>query len=422
MIAVRPLLHFTAETGWINDPHGLTFHDGRYHLFHQYVPDSLVWAPNCHWGHATSADLLSWDRHGIAIAPGDGDDGIWTGSLVQAGADTRILYTSVKQPDLGLGRVRIAAPLDDSWDEWAKGEVVVRPPADLDLIAFRDPFVIREESTWRMFIGAATRSGEALALTYTSEDLATWQYDGRAASRSTNETTPVWTGALWECPQIFEVDDHWVMVSSVWDDDVLHYAAYGIGGGDSYVDGRFSATDWGQLSHGLSYYAPSFFRDREGRPCLMFWMREVSDAEQGWASCLSVPHLLSVYDGRLVARPHPEVAQARRAALAPGESAPAFDLEWTPAPDGDQLILAAETGKTACLTVDDGSVSLERPGHDAWSMPWSGEQLRILVDGPVIEISSTRGLLGGAVEPTTTWHQVTGECLAWSITGIGMTP
>lgn len=419
MIAVRPRLHFTAETGWINDPHGLTFHDGRYHLFHQYVPDSLVWAPNCHWGHATSVDLLVWERHGVAIGPGQGDDGIWTGSLVRAGAHTRIFYTSVEQPDLGLGRVRIAAPVDDSWNEWAKGDIVVHTPTDLDLTAFRDPFVIREDAGWRMFVGAATRLGDALALTYISEDLVTWQYDGVAASRSTKETTPVWTGALWECPQIFEVDDHWVMVSSVWDDDVLHYAAYGIGDGDSYADGRFAASDWGRLSWGRSYYAPSFFRDREDRPCLMFWMRDVSDAEQGWASCLSVPHLLSVHEGHLVARPHPEVTQARGGTLDPGDSAPAFDLEWTPSPGGDQLILAAETGKTACLTVAAGSLSLERPGHDAWSMPWSGEKVRVLVDGPVIEISSQRGLLGGPIDPTTTWHQVSGECMAWSITGRG---
>lgn len=154
----------------------------------------------------------------------------------------------------------------------------------------------------------------------------------------------------------------------------------------------------------------------------MFWMRDVSDAEQGWASCLSVPHVLSVHQGQLVAIPHPEVAQARGTTLKPGDYAPAFDLEWTPAPDGDQMVLAAETGKTACLTVNDGSVSLERPGHDVWSMPWSGEQLRILVDGPVIEIASQRGLLGGAIEPTTTWHQVSGECLAWSIAGSAIAP
>lgn len=413
---MRPRLHFTADTGWINDPHGLTFHDGMYHLFHQFVPGSLVWAPNCHWGHATSADLLTWERHGVAIDPGEGDDGIWTGSLVAAGPDTRIFYTSVGQPDLGLGRVRVATPADNSWEEWTKGDIVVRTPMDLDLIAFRDPFVVREESEWRMFIGAATRPGDALALTYTSADLDTWHYDGVAVRRSTNETTPVWTGALWECPQVFQVDDHWVMVSSVWDDDVLHYAAYGIGDDHSYAAGRFDPADWGRLSFGGSYYAPSFFRDRDGRPCLMFWMRGVRDEAQGWASCLSVPHLLSVQEGHLVARPHPEVTGARGATLNPGEFAVTFDLDWTPASGGDQMVLAAETGKTACLTVVDGSVSLERPGHDPWSMPWTGEQLRILVDGRVIEISSTRGILGGAIEPTTTWHPVAGECTAWSIT------
>jgi beta-fructofuranosidase len=413
---VRPRLHFTAETGWINDPHGLTFHDGRYHLFHQYVPGRMSWAPNCHWGHATSTDLLDWKPRGVAIAPGGGDDGVWTGSLVDDGSGARILYTSVVEPDLGLGRVRVASPVDDTWDEWAKSDVVVQPPTDLDLIAFRDPFVIREDSGWRMFVGAATRAGDALALTYTSTDLDAWRYDGIALSRSTRTVEPVWMGALWECPQIFEVDDHWVMVSSVWDDDVLHYAGYGIGEHDSYSSGRFRPTDWGRLSFGDSYYAPSFFRDRDGRPCLMFWMRGVCDAEQGWASALSVPHVLSVHSGRLVATPHPAVDAARGATLSPGGSATAFDLEWTPAAPGDQLSLGAEIGKTGCLTVTDDTVSLERPGQDTWTMPWSGEQLRVIVDGPVIEISSVRGVLGGAIEPTDRWQQAAGDCRAWTLT------
>jgi beta-fructofuranosidase len=412
---MRPRVHFTAETGWINDPHGLTFHDGRYHVFHQFVPDSMVWAPNCHWGHATSADLLSWERRAVAIAPGDGDDGIWTGSLIRNEAETRILYTSVAQPDLGLGRVRLATPVDDSWEEWTKGDIVVRPPSGLDLIAFRDPFVVREDSGWRMFVGAATREGEALALTYTSADLVDWRYDGVAVSRSTVEVEPVWMGALWECPQVFEVEGHWVMVSSVWQNDVLHYAGYGIGGRDSYAAGRFQPADWGQLSFGGSYYAPSFFRDRDGRPCLIFWMRGVSDAEQGWAGCLSLPYVLSVREGRLVAAPHPEVAAARGAKLNAGEPAPAFALEWTPDPQGDQMVLAAETGKTACVAVHDRSVSLERPGQETWSMPWAGEPLQVLVDGPVVEVSSVHGLLGGAIEPATTWHQASGECTAWRI-------
>lgn len=417
----RPLVHFTAETGWINDPHGVTFRDGVFHLFHQYVPDSMVWASSCHWAHATSPDLLTWQRHGVAIAPGDGDDGIWTGSLVAdgpggpAGDGARILYTSVVEPDIALGRVRLARPRDASWDSWEKGPVVVEPPDDLDLTAFRDPFVIREDHGWRMFVGAATRGGDAVALTYTSADLETWAYDGVAASRSSRVTEPLWMGALWECPQIVEVDGHRAMISSVWEADVLHYAGYGIGGADSYRDGRFVPTDWGRLSFGESYYAPSFFRDDRERPCLLFWMRGVQDEQARWAGCLSVPHVLSVQEGRLVAEPHPRVRAARRAPLAAGDPARAFDLEWTPAAGGDSLTLADGRGETARIVVADAQVSLESPGSVTAVMPWTGGQLRVVVDGPVVEIASTDGLLGGPIAPTDRFLAPDGACQAWAL-------
>ena len=411
---MRPSIHFTAASGWINDPHGLTFHDGEYHLFHQYVPDSLVWAPNCHWGHATSPDLLAWTRRGVALAPGEGDDGIWTGSLVVDGEDARILYTSVVHPNLGLGRVRMATPDDEGWDTWTKRAIVVSPPDDLDLIAFRDPFVIRENAAWRMFVGAATRDGQALALTYTSDDLSTWRYDGVALSRSTGEVEPVWMGALWECPQIFEVDGHWAMVSSIWDDDVLHYAGYAIGGPDSYRDGRFSPTDWGQLSFGESYYAPSFFRDRDGRPSLIFWMRGVSDAQQGWASCLSIPYLLSVQEGRLVAEPHPEVAARRTHTIGVSEHATAVDIEWRPTP-GDRLTFDSHSGKCAQLRVEDRSIIMERPGQEPCSMPWSGGPVRVIADGPVLEVSSSDCVIGGPMQPAEAWFSPHGNCTVWSL-------
>jgi len=407
---MRPRLHFTADTGWINDPHGLTFHEGAYHVFHQFVPDSLVWAPNCHWGHAVGSDLVTWERRPIAIAPGEGDDGIWTGSLVRdASGGAQILYTSVVQPDIGIGRVRVARPSDATWDEWVKGDVVVEPPADLDLIAYRDPFVVPEGEGWRMFIGAADAAGTAMALTYISSDLAQWEYDGVAAARSTTQTDP-WMGALWECPQFFEVDGHWVMVSSVWDDDVLHYAGYGIG---TYADGRFEADRWGQLSFGDSYYAPSFFRDRDGRPCLMFWMRGVVDTDEGWSSALSLPYVLSVVDDALVAQPHPDVAAHRGGPADDG--GPVFDLEWIPADGGDRVVLAGAASESAIVEVGDGVVRLERPGHKSAEMPWTGGPLRIVVDGPTIEISSRDGLLGGPIEPAVELGRVTGAARAWTL-------
>ena len=260
---MRPEFHFTAASGWINDPHGITYRDGEYHAFFQYVPDRTDWAPNCHWGHARGADLLSLRELPVAIAPGDGDGGIWTGSLV-TGDDghARIFYTSTSEPNIGIGRIRVATPDDDEWISWTKGPFVVDAPTDLDLIAYRDPFLREDPDGWRMFVGAGDRAGTAMALSYRSDDLTTWEYEGVALSRSTSETADVWMGALWECPQIFDIDGRAVMVSSVWDDDVLHYAGYAVG---SYADGRFTATHWGRLTYGDSYYAPSLFRDADGR-------------------------------------------------------------------------------------------------------------------------------------------------------------
>lgn len=226
---MRPLIHLTAPSGWINDPHAITVRDGVHHLFHQYVPDSLVHDPACRWGHAVSPDLVHWEHRPVAIEPGDGDDGIWTGSLAQADDGPVILYTSVRSADYGMGRVRRAVPVDDRWDQWVKEEIVAQAPEDLDLIAYRDPFVMREKDGWRFFIGAGSRDGHAMALTYTSRNLHEWTYDGVAAERATTQTEPVWTGRLWECPQFVDVDGIWAMISSVWDDDVLHYAAYGLG-------------------------------------------------------------------------------------------------------------------------------------------------------------------------------------------------
>ncbi|MDO8147692.1 glycoside hydrolase family 32 protein [Isoptericola sp. b515] len=407
---MRPHLHFTAESGWINDPHGLTWHDGAYHLFHQFVPGSMEWAPNCHWGHAVGRDLLTWERRPVAIAPGDGDDGIWTGSLVAEDGTARILYTSVVRPDIGIGRVRVAVPTDDTWDEWTKGDVLVEAPDDLDLIAYRDPFVLREDDGWRMFVGAADRAGTAMALTYTSADLTDWAYDGVAASRSTDERSPVWMGALWECPQFFEVDGRWVMVSSIWDDDVLHYAGYAIG---SYADGRFEADTWGRLSFGDSYYAPSFFRDRDGRPCLMFWMRGVHDDDAGWSSCLSVPHVLSVVGERLVATPHPDLDARRGREAVDGDQV--IDAEWAPHPGGDRLVLTAGDLESAAVSAADGVVRLDRPGCKTTEMPWTGGALRVVVDGPTIEISSLDGVLGGPITPLSTVLPVAGELRTWKV-------
>ncbi|NQX12115.1 glycoside hydrolase family 32 protein [Microbacteriaceae bacterium VKM Ac-2855] len=389
----RPRIHFTPASGWTNDPHGITFRNGRYHLFHQYVPGSPVWAPNCHWGHAVGSDLLHWEHRPIAIAPGEGDGGIWTGSLVVADDGARIFYTSTIAEDFGLGRIRVARPLDASWDRWEKGGILIDPPTGLDVVVFRDPFVLREGEAWRMFVGAGTAAGEALAVTYTSSDLDTWEYDGVAAGRPSSEREPIWMGALWECPQIVQIDGRWVLISSVWDADVLYYAGYGIG---DYADGRFTADDWGRLSFGGSYYAPSFFRDEQDRPCLMFWMRGVQDEDGAWTGALSVPHLLGVRDDRLVVLPHPAWAGASGDPARLDElGGDPLRIEWAPENAGDRLELAP----SATLVWDGAELALQRAGSPTWTAPHGGGPVHVVLDGPVLEAVTSAGVLGGPIQP-----------------------
>ncbi|MET0827937.1 MAG: glycoside hydrolase family 32 protein [Microbacterium sp.] len=390
---MRPEFHFTAASGWINDPHGITYRDGAYHAFFQYVPGRTDWAPNCHWGHARGSDLLSLEELPVAIAPGDGDGGIWTGSLVD-GDDglARVFYTSTSEPNIGIGRIRVATPNDEGWVSWTKGGFVVEAPVGLDLIAYRDPFLRKDPDGWRMFVGAGAAEGTAMALSYRSADLDTWEYEGIALARSTHETDDVWMGALWECPQIIDVEGRAVMVSSVWDDDVLHYAGYAVG---DYADGIFTATHWGRLTYGDSYYAPSFFRDADGRPCVSFWMRGIADLTEGWAGAHSVPHVLSLVGDILVATPHPDLDRYRIGEPTDHVAGLAADITWTP----DSVGLTIESAAAPVATIELSGHSLAITVDDEeWLLPHSGD-VRVVIDGPVLEVSNGAGLFGSAVRP-----------------------
>jgi len=378
----RPRIHFTARSGWINDPHGLSVVGNRYHLFFQHVPGSTVWQPNCHWGHAVSDNLVDWEQQPIALAPGDGDDGVWSGSITRGDqGEALAFYTSVQVPDFSIGRVRVARPTDPAWTRWEKGDAVVELPQELDAVAFRDPFVFRDDGGWRMLVGTALQGHVAAAASFSSPDRLTWTYDGIAASRPSSETDPVWTGSLWECPQLFEVDGQHVLVTSVWDEDVLNYVVYAVG---SYEDGLFQARQWHRLTYGDSYYAPSFFRDRDGQPCLIFWLRGPIDKEAGWAGAHSIPYRLSVADGRLVMRLHPEILSYMET-LTPDQSGHGPILvRWQPT-DDDIQVFTGPTPVTRLHRTDSGIEVTTKAGPVL--LPDVGNTTAcLLLDGPILEL------------------------------------
>ena len=402
----RPGLHLTADRGWVNDPLAPTWDGERYHLFFQYVPDSVEWALNCHWGHAVSADLVHWEHVGVALAPDDDDAGVWSGSMVRHDSGYRIFYTAATADDLPMGRVRWADSPDLSPGSWVKGEVVATAPPGVGVTTFRDPFVYRDAPLWRMLVGTSIGRDRGAATAFSSPDLSHWTYDGIAASRHTTVTDPVWTGGMWECPQLVEVGGAEALVASVWENDVLHHVVAALGASDGPT---FTPEQWQQLTFGHGYYAPAAFRDAEGEPCLVFWIRGFLDSAAGRAGALSVVHRLDLHEGRLVLRLHPALTSRGRPERDGANAAIAEPADLT-----DGAVRLTSGGRpVVTISYQDEEVVVDA-GAERVAIVASPLRVQVLVDGPCIEVLTSGGAYAHAL-PTPTWwdDRAQGVDLRW---------
>jgi beta-fructofuranosidase len=272
-----------------------------------------------------------------------------------------------------------------------KGDTVIEQPPGMDLVGFRDPFLRRDPDAWRAFLGAGDTDGDALALSYTSQDLQTWTYEGIALQRPSADRDPVWMGAMWECPQIFDLDGRHVMLSSAWDRDVLNYAGYAVG---RYDRGVFTAEAWGRLTYGPSYYAPSFFRDADGRAAISLWMRGIEDLEAGWAGAHSIPYVLSLSGDVLVATPHPDLDAYLAPPSADGHvPGTAADIRWTGGGTAE-----VRSGGTTLFSLDGtGDAVVLTIGDTRWEIPRRSGQVRIIVDASSLEVITDQGVHGHAI-------------------------
>jgi beta-fructofuranosidase len=311
----RPCLHVTPPSGWLNDPVGGLVHDGRQHLFFQYVPGSTRWQLDCHWGHLVGDDLVRWRHLPVALAPGDGDDGVWSGSAVVDAVGPVLLYTSVVDGRLDLGRIALARPLDGDLVGWRKhvGNPVLEPAGEAGVIRFRDPFVWGSPGDWSMVVGAGLRGGRGAVLRYTSPDLEAWRFRGIFAAGVDSEL-----GETWECPQYVDLGaGERALVISVWEHGTLTRVAAARG---TERAGTFVPGEWATLGHGGAAYALTTYRDRAGRLAATAWLRhedaEDADERVGWTGLLSLPLLLSAgADGGVHVAPHPDVDTLRKEAL-----------------------------------------------------------------------------------------------------------
>jgi beta-fructofuranosidase len=397
----RPAFHVTAPSGWINDPLGVTWHDGVYELFVQYNPEGTEWSPACQWGRLTSVDLVHWRWVGTAIAPQPGEVGCWSGSVVTVAGAPAILYTSVKEGSLDKGAIALATGAAD-WSHWTAGRVVLPgPPPDMEMSHFRDPFVLGAEGAWRMVVGGGLPDGRGVALQYSSADLRDWALDGVLAERSGSEIDPVWTGSVWECVQLFPVDASWVLLVSVWHAGRGYRQVCAVG---DYDGRRFTPRRWQRFTATDAVYAGTAFADAAGRRCVVSWVHEPAAPGADWAGVLSLPVVLGRDGDRVLVAPHPDVDGLRTAVLA--DTVPA---------DGDVLgpfepflDLQAELDGPARLTVGDlltldagaEGLVLRRPGRPDERLP-AAARIRLLLDAELAEVFAAGDAAVVRLDPAT---------------------
>lgn len=303
----RPAFHFTPDSMWMNDPNGMVYHDGEYHLFYQYYPDSIVWGP-MHWGHAVSKDMVSWEHLPIALFP-DSLGYIFSGSVVIDKGNTSGLGKDGKDPMVAIfthhnikgERAKEAtfqyqsiAYSNDNGRTFTKynGNPVL---PNLGIVDFRDPKVIWYEASksWVMVLAVYDR-----VHFYSSPNLINWKKTGEFGVKDDKR--------LWECPDLFPMkvkgrnEVKWVLITSI------QKEAPNGGTGTSYFVGDFdgltfkgdpSKQYW--LDYGTDNYAfVTWSNVLDGRTIGLGWMSNWQYAQQvptqKWRSAMTIPRSLTL--------------------------------------------------------------------------------------------------------------------------------
>lgn len=390
---LRPQFHFTSRRGWLNDPNGLVYAGGKYHLFYQHNPYGIQWG-NMHWGRAESTDLLHWEETGIALYPPRIGDWAFSGSAVVDERNTSgwqvgdappivIAFTST-----GRGECIVySADEGRTWQEYAGNPVVQH--------AGRDPRLLWHAPTQRWVMAVYDEhEGRQWIAFYTSADLKSWEFASRIAD-------------FFECPDLFELPVQGGENETRW---ILH-AADG-----RYVVGRFDGREFTpeqprrQLWYGDFYAAQTFSNEPSGRRVQIGWGRGITFPGMPFNQQMTVPvELTLVRIGdvcELRALPVRELELNRvstevrgdveipagdpaQAELWPGELLDATlelavqaDTVLTIRVHGDDFVVDASRGELRCrhvtapLSVSDGRLAL-----------------RLLVDRGSIEIFANEGAL-----------------------------
>lgn len=394
---LRPQYHLIAPYGWMNDPCGPVWVNGRYHMFYQWGPDKAAFG-DIHWGHATSTDLVHWHHEPVALSPVPGGPdslGVFSGCVVIVGDRAIAFYTGIEPS------VQCTATSDLQMVHWEQNPVPVvsEPPPGLEVDGFRDPLVWKDQEGWHMLLGANVRQSPlgpgGVVLKYDSHDLKDWTY--RGLFYGPTHMSGAYDDAM-ECPDFFALGHTQVLIYSL--GNTVYYAS------GSYRAGIFQPRLIHPLGYG-SFYAGRTMLDEHGKRVLWGWIPEKPERshaamEAGWSGVMSLPRIVtSNRDGSLRLEPHPALSALEDA---PFRQLAPFIWSAPKGPNGRIRLTFTGTapgrltfgGQGAFLDVDYDPYRPESEliaNGDSAPLPLAARNaLDIFIDGSVVEIFTSAGV------------------------------
>ncbi|WP_279188760.1 DUF4980 domain-containing protein [Prevotella melaninogenica] len=349
----RSIYHHTPLYGWMNDPNGMFYKDGVWHLYYQYNPYGSQWE-NMTWAHSTSTDLIHWKNHGEVIQP-DALGTIFSGSSVVDkentagfGKDAVVsFYTSA-----GAAQTQSIAYSTDNGETFKK--YVNNPILTSDVPDFRDPNVFWNEEVkqWNLILAA----GQQMNI-YSSKNLKDWKYESSFGEGYGNH------GGVWECPDLLKMGDKWVLICNINPGGPFGGSAtqYFVGSFDGHkftCESKPEVTKW--MDYGKDHYATvSFSNAPDGRIVVLPWMSNWQYANQvptqQFRSANGLPRDLGLYsyngEDYVSVKPSPEVFAAFEKKPS-GHLQPAAYIEVTNIKSNASIVLSNDKGERVTMVYD----------------------------------------------------------------------
>lgn len=312
---LRPKFHGMPGAGWTNETHGMTYSNGRYHLFFQKNANG-PFMTRLHWGHISSENLYDWREERIAIAPAESYDvkGCWSGCVFSDDEITEgkpnLIYTAV---DYAKATIAQAAPLDDDLIEWEKSgrnPIINGRPSGLS-DDFRDPYFFRKGDDAYIIVGSSKDNVGVATLHKYDQASGRWSNDGKTFFQGTSAFSD---GRFWEMPTATPMENgKWLVTVTPLETATGVHTLYWTG--DINADGTFSPDAASSLprdfelisKEGYGLLSPTIFKHDDKTIALGIVPDKVATSENckwGWAHLYSFPREISLdAQGNLLQKP-----------------------------------------------------------------------------------------------------------------------